>query len=141
MTLLARSLLSEMSAHGRDAYPYECCGAMLGGRDRDGQATVERLVRLDNVSGEDQRRRFFVSPDDYRSAEAEADDAGVALLGFYHSHPDHPAQPSTTDRDYAWPFFIYIIISIEKQEYRDIGTFTLDTGSGEFVSEDLTISD
>src|SRR2546430_294672 len=75
--------------HGEETYPHECCGALVG---RDGRATA--IVALPNTTEEGPRRRFLVRPSDYRMAEARATAAGGDLLGFYHSHPDHPARPS-----------------------------------------------
>src|SRR4029079_6363491 len=75
-------------AHGRDTFPHECCGAMLGS---DG--VVSEAYALPNTTEEGPRRRFLVRPNDYRLAEARASEAGLELLGFYHSHPDHPAKP------------------------------------------------
>ena len=73
--------------HGREAYPHECCGALIGRE----QLVVEALA-LPNATGEGSRRRFLVRPADYWVAERRAAELGAALLGFYHSHPDHPAR-------------------------------------------------
>jgi len=94
-------------AHGRETFPHECCGALLG---RD--AVVQEAFALANTTEEGPRRRFLVRPDDYRTAERRARDAGLDLLGFYHSHPDHPARPSQFDLDHAWPSFSYVIVSV-----------------------------
>ncbi len=93
--------------HGRDTYPHECCGALVG---RDGAAT--EVVALPNTTDEGPRRRFMVRPSDYQLAERRAAELGSELLGFYHSHPDHPARPSQYDLDHAWPTFAYIIVSV-----------------------------
>ena len=75
--------------HGAETYPNECCGALIG---REGVVTAP--IALPNTTEEGPRRRFLVRPDDYRQAEKQARHAGGDLLGFYHSHPDHPARPS-----------------------------------------------
>lgn len=93
--------------HGRATYPDECCGALLG---RDGQVTLTHA--LPNTTEEGPRRRFLVRPDDYREAERQAAARQLDLLGFYHSHPDHPARPSQFDLDHAWPSFSYVIVSV-----------------------------
>ena len=101
MTTLPQTLFDEIERHGRDAYPEECVGALIGNVAAAGSArTVERLFAIDNRSGENRKRRYLVSPLDYLAAERAADSAGKTLLGFYHSHPEHPAEPSTTDL--AW---------------------------------------
>ena len=94
-------------AHGRAAYPHECCGALLGRGNR-----VSDIVALPNTTEEGPRRRFLVRPSDYREAERRASELGAELLGFYHSHPDHPARPSQYDLDHAWPTFAYIIVAV-----------------------------
>lgn len=94
-------------AHGQATYPHECCGALLGRDTR-----VSDIVALPNTTEEGPRRRFLVRPSDYREAERRASELGAELLGFYHSHPDHPARPSQYDLDHAWPTFAYIIVAV-----------------------------
>ena len=94
-------------SHGQETYPHECCGAMIG---RDGFASA--IVALPNTTDEGPRRRFMVRPSDYQLAEKRASELGGELLGFYHSHPDHPARPSQYDLDHAWPTFAYIIVAV-----------------------------
>jgi proteasome lid subunit RPN8/RPN11 len=77
---------------------------------RDG--SVADVVALPNTTEEGPRRRFLVRPADYRDAERRASELGADLLGFYHSHPDHPARPSQYDLDHAWPTFAYIIVAV-----------------------------
>jgi proteasome lid subunit RPN8/RPN11 len=93
--------------HGQETYPHECCGALIG---RDGFVTA--IVALPNTTEEGPRRRFMVRPSDYQLAERRATELGGELLGFYHSHPDHPARPSQYDLDHAWPTFAYIIVAV-----------------------------
>src|ERR1051326_1357323 len=94
-------------AHGSETFPHECCGALVGSGDR-----VTAVVALPNTTEEGPRRRFLVRPSDYREAERRATELNGELLGFYHSHPDHPARPSQYDLDHAWPTFAYIIVSV-----------------------------
>ena len=105
--LLAPGVAGAIRRHGEEAYPNECCGALLG---RNGNA--DAIVALPNMTEEGPRRRFLVRPSDYRLAEQRAGDLGAELLGFYHSHPDHPARPSQFDLDHAWPTFAYVIVSV-----------------------------
>src|SRR5215467_5118344 len=74
--------------------------------------TRTNVVALPNTTEEGPRRRFMVRPSDYRVAEQKATELGGELLGFYHSHPDHPARPSQYDLDHAWPTFAYIIVAV-----------------------------
>jgi proteasome lid subunit RPN8/RPN11 len=105
--LLAAGVAGAIRRHGEETYPNECCGALLG---RNGSA--DAIVALPNKTEEGPRRRFLVRPSDYRLAEQRAGDLGAELLGFYHSHPDHPARPSQYDLDHAWPTFAYVIVSV-----------------------------
>jgi proteasome lid subunit RPN8/RPN11 len=106
--------------HGEDTYPHECCGAMVGnGRD------VTLAVPLPNTTEEGPRRRFLVRPSDYQLAERRAREAGGELLGFYHSHPDHPARPSQFDLDHAWPNLAYVIVSVAEGRARDMTVWWL----------------
>lgn len=97
--------------HGAAAYPYECCGALIG-TTADGCTEVVEARPLDNVTAEGPRRRFLVSAADYRAAERHAGECGAELVGFYHSHPDHPAEPSQYDLDHAWPNLSYVIVAV-----------------------------
>jgi len=106
LTLSAR-VDEAIRRHGEETYPHECCGALVGRGD-----AVTDIVALPNTTEEGPRRRFLVRPSDYRLAEQRATELGGELLGFYHSHPDHPARPSQYDLDHAWPTFAYVIVSV-----------------------------
>ena len=111
---LARDGRSTRSTRtGARPIPNECCGALIG---RDG--VVTEAFALPNTTEEGPRRRFLVRPGDYRAAEARAAETGSELLGFYHSHPDHPARPSQYDLDHAWPLFSYVIVSVMQRRAR-----------------------
>ena len=118
--------------HGTETYPNECCGALIG---NDG--IVHRAVALPNKTEEGPRRRFLVRPQDYREAEQTASDSGVELLGFYHSHPDHPARPSEYDLNHAWPFFSYVIVSVRDGVPGDMTSWRLLDDRSTFTEEDL----
>ncbi len=107
-------------AHGQETYPHECCGALVGRGDQ-----VVAAVALPNTTDEGPRRRFLVRPSDYREADRQAAVLGGELLGFYHSHPDHPARPSQYDLDHAWPTFGYIIVSVTQGTAGDMTVWYL----------------
>ncbi len=106
LTLLpaARAVIDR---HAAEAYPHECCGALYGSED-----AIAEALPLPNTTEEGPRRRFLIRPSDYRLAEAHASACGLAFVGFYHSHPDHPARPSQHDLDHAWPNMHYLITSV-----------------------------
>ena len=122
--------------HAAEAYPNECCGALFGN-----DARITEMMRLPNVTDEGPRRRFLVLPDDYRAAEAHAGETGAELAGFYHSHPDHPARPSRYDLDHAWPFFIYVIVSVHDGEPRDMTSWRLRDDRSAFVADSLIVQE
>ena len=119
-------------AHGAETYPNECCGALIGGA-----GIVTQTVALPNMTDEGPRRRFLVTPKDYREAERRAGEVGGELLGFYHSHPDHPARPSQYDLDHAWPFFSYVIVSVREGVSGDMTSWRLRADRSGFDQEDL----
>lgn len=131
---LGPGVAEAIRAHGREAYPHECCGAIIG---REGQGL--QAYALPNTTEEGPRRRFLVRPGDYRSAEARASGQGLELLGFYHSHPDHPARPSQYDLDHAWPVFSYVILSVRAGEPREMTSWCLSEDRSRFDEEPLDL--
>ena len=119
--------------HGAETYPNECCGALIG---REGVAF--EAFALPNTTDEGPRRRFMVRPQDYRSAEKRASEVGAELLGFYHSHPDHPARPSQYDLDHAWPFLSYVIVSVREGVSEDMTSWRLREDRSAFDQEELS---
>jgi proteasome lid subunit RPN8/RPN11 len=124
--------------HGRAAYPEECCGALLGASG-NGAVRVTRIERIENSSREERRRRYVIAPLDYARVERLADADGLAVLGFYHSHPDHPAVPSDYDREHGLPFFHYVVLSVGPESSGDIAAYLLSEDRGVFEREDLVI--
>ncbi|OFW04411.1 MAG: hypothetical protein A3I61_11360 [Acidobacteria bacterium RIFCSPLOWO2_02_FULL_68_18] len=118
--------------HGAETYPNECCGALVG---RDG--AVWAAYALPNTTEEGPRRRFRVRPEDYQDAERQASARGAELLGFYHSHPDHPARPSQYDLDHAWPSFSYVIVSVRAGVPQDMASWRLREDRSAFDEEEL----
>jgi proteasome lid subunit RPN8/RPN11 len=118
--------------HGEEAYPHECCGALVGQGGR-----VTATVPLPNTTEEGPRRRFLVRPSDYRLAESRASELRGELLGFYHSHPDHPARPSQYDLDHAWPTFAYVIVAVAAGQSGDMTVWWLKDDRSSFEEGEL----
>jgi proteasome lid subunit RPN8/RPN11 len=110
-----------LERHGAETYPHECCGALFA----DANGTLVAAVPLPNTTDEGPRRRFLISADDYRRAEAHARTSRLELAGFYHSHPDHPARPSQTDLERAWPNLVYTITSVRGGEVAETTAWIL----------------
>jgi proteasome lid subunit RPN8/RPN11 len=139
--VLTASQVSQIEEEGSAAYPNECCGIMIGRDVSDGACTrriVERLQPMQNVfDQQQQRRRFAVDPLALMKAEKSAADAGQLVLGFYHSHPDHPARPSEFDREHAWPFYSYVIVAIAQGKPLDMTSWVLDDQTQTFSRQDI----
>jgi proteasome lid subunit RPN8/RPN11 len=137
MLLLAKKLEQQIRDHGAKDYPNECCGAMLG---KDEDASVREVVALFpliNRRDDSPRNRFSITPQDFRDAERAAAERGLDLLGWYHSHPDHPARPSEFDRDHAWPWYSYIIVSVDGGVPKDLTSWQLEDDRSKFQPEEV----
>jgi proteasome lid subunit RPN8/RPN11 len=130
--LLASGVADAIRGHGVETYPNECCGALIGS-----EGVVTATYALPNTTEEGPRRRFRVRPQDYRDAERRATECGAELLGFYHSHPDHPARPSQYDLDHAWPVFSYVIVSVVAGTSGDMTSWRLKEDRSAFDEEEL----
>lgn len=138
MLRLSQDLLTKIHAHGEQAYPEEGAGFMLGA---DGQErVVEAILPLSN-SREDAARknRYLFTPADYMKAELEAERLGLSLLGVFHSHPDHPNRPSEFDREWAQPFFSYVITSVGLGKALESRSWRLVEDRSEFQEEQIKL--
>ena len=133
---LPANLLEAIRSHGREAYPEDCCGALVG-RRQDGAVSVIRVERLPNAREGDRRRRYVIAPEDYVRVEESADREGLSLVGFYHSHPDHPAVPSEYDREHALPFFHYLVLAVAGGQPGEAAAWILEENRNVFVREEL----
>jgi proteasome lid subunit RPN8/RPN11 len=126
MLQFEQSVYQRMLEDGIRAFPDECCGFLLGSEDKEGNRTITHLIVVDNAKEGDKRRRFVIAPGDYLKAELFAEEKELILLGIYHSHPDHPAIPSETDRLAAQPFFSYVIMSVIDGEPATVTSWLLN---------------
>jgi proteasome lid subunit RPN8/RPN11 len=125
--------------HGEETYPEECCGAVLGvvaGEVRE----VRTACRIDNARPDERERRFVIRPEDYRRMELEADRLGLVLVGFYHSHPDHPARPSEYDRAHALPWHSYLVLAVAGGRGEECTSWVLSEDRSAFLPEPLVES-
>jgi proteasome lid subunit RPN8/RPN11 len=136
--LLIEKLAKEIRAHAAETYPHECCGALLGA-DSDAVREVRALFPLVNRRTDSPRNRFSVTAVDVLEAERAARDAGLSVVGWYHSHPDHPALPSEFDREHAWPWYSYVIVSVAKGEAQTIASWRLADDRMRFEPEKISV--
>lgn len=123
--------------HARSAYPEECCGFLLG-MDSDVRR-IERTVRVENSNRESRRTRYNIEPKDLVRADEEARSLNMDLIGIYHSHPDTPAQPSQIDLEHAWPWYTYLLLSVQNGEARDVAVWSLSEDKSTFHPDDLRV--
>lgn len=105
--------LQTIARHAGVAYPEECCGFLIG-RANGGDVMAERILSVGNEREDSRHNRYVISPETVLAAQKEARARGLDVVGYYHSHPDHPAVPSEFDREHAWPGVSYLIVSVEK---------------------------
>ncbi|MFC1923680.1 M67 family metallopeptidase [Chloroflexota bacterium] len=131
------AVLKRIHLHVEAAYPEEGAGLMLGEIDQDRRRVVE-ILTLPNVREHTARHnRYLLSPQDYLKGEAEADRLGLDVLGVFHSHPDHPNQPSEFDRKWAWPNFSYLITSVIMGKAHESRAWRLTEDRTKFFEEEI----
>jgi len=136
MLRLSKDVLKKIHAHGERAYPEEGAGFLLGmeNESRDVQA-IFPLTNSREASA--RHNRYLITPEDYLKAEMEADKLGLSLLGVFHSHPDHPNRPSEFDREWAQPFFSYIITNVDSGKAIESRSWRLLEDRSQFVEEKI----
>jgi proteasome lid subunit RPN8/RPN11 len=131
MIRLSQSAYLSLRQHGEETYPHECCGVLLGRFEDDGSKTVSRIARCGNTRADSPHNRYHIDPRELIRIQREGRERGEDIVGFYHSHPDHPAQWSATDLAEAhWFGCSYVITSVEKGKAGVTNSFEL-SGTGE----------
>jgi proteasome lid subunit RPN8/RPN11 len=134
MLKISQQLYNDLRQHGEETYPHECCGIMLGKSDGE-KITVAQLIRAGNTRTDSAHNRYHIAPQELIKAQREGRKSGLDIVGFYHSHPDHPAQWSTTDFAEAhWFNCAYVITAVDGDKINGEATITnsfLLNGTGE----------
>lgn len=139
MLRLSEELLAGIHANGEKAYPEEGAGFLLGvdGEERAVTAIFPLLNAREDAA---RKNRYLIMPEDYLKAEAEADRLRLSLIGVFHSHPDHPNQPSEFDREWAQPYFSYVITSVRSGKALESRSWRLVEDRSEFKEEPITLT-
>jgi proteasome lid subunit RPN8/RPN11 len=142
MLKLSYANYEALRAHGEETYPHECCGVLLGIASPDGNQ-VRELVRAGNTRTDSAHNRYNIAPEELVAIQRKARKLSLDIVGFYHSHPDHPPTWSPTDFAEAhWTGCSYVITSVEKGTAKVTNSFLL-TGTGEedkkFIDEPVEI--
>ena len=133
---IAADALEAVKAHAAEGYPHEICGFLIGPR---GGGRVNRAARARNTVVERARDRYEIDPRDMIRTQREADDAGEDILGYYHSHPDHPARASVFDAERSWTGPVYLIVSCVEGKVVDANAFVARQDGGPFRDESLEL--
>jgi proteasome lid subunit RPN8/RPN11 len=129
--------LKIISSHAENTYPEECCGVILGYLDDESKTVVEVIPTvnawnreaenfIEISTGHNQKDRYAIAPQTMLQLQREARDRNLNIIGIFHSHPDHPAFPSQSDRLYAWPLYSYIIVSVINGKASEILSWSLN---------------
>jgi len=150
---MSTEISQKIRQHGAQTYPHECCGALLG-RDAasdDGTAApggaqpplreILALFPLVNRREDSPHNRFSVTAEDVRDAEKAAREKKLDVVGWYHSHPDHPARPSQYDREHAWPWYSYVIVSVADGKPAEMTSWRLSDDRSDYACEEIAIRD
>jgi proteasome lid subunit RPN8/RPN11 len=133
---ISRAAFEAIQAHGAEGYPNEICGVLLGPRG-EGMATEAKRAR--NIVVERSHDRYEIDPRDHIRIQREADAGGQDIVGYYHTHPDHPAQASRFDTERAWAGYVYLIMAIREGKPVDANAFVADADGGPFQTEPLEV--
>jgi proteasome lid subunit RPN8/RPN11 len=137
---IAAATLHDIAAHAAEAYPEECCGVLLG-VDAGDDRVISSAFAVQNERADERTRRYVIEADTIRLAEATARQMGLDIVGFYHSHPDHPALPSMFDRDHSWPWYTYIIVPSWREGTGTARAWRLQDDRAAFAEQQLVIDD
>lgn len=137
MLTFSTEMRNAIEAHAVETYPLECCGVIVG-RVSDGLREGIEIFRARNLNDERAHDRYDLDPRDFVRIDREARERGLDVIGIYHSHPDHPAQPSETDLAGAWSGYSYVIVVVNDGEPGDLCSFEL-TADG-FEQEEVRVA-
>jgi len=143
MLKISESAFKAIRQHGEETYPHECCGVLLGRMEGDGKRVVGSAVRAGNTRTDSPQNRYNIDPKELIRIQREGRERGEDIIGFYHSHPDHPAQWSATDLAEAhWIGCSYVITSVEKGKAVITNSFELqgsDENDKRLVNENIEL--
>lgn len=137
MLIISNNNLEKILNHAREAYPYECCGILVGllGEKKE----VKEIRGVKNINKERGHDRYEIDPRELDRVDKDSSKNGLKVIGFYHSHPDHPPEPSAFDIERAWQSYSYIIVSVLKGEDLVTKSWVLDEGDKSFKEEPLEV--
>ncbi len=139
MIRLSRDIFNKILEHARGSYPHECCGVLVG--SVAGGKRVLDACPTDNLNRERANDRYEIDPAQLLRIEKDTRAKGLEVLGFYHSHPDHPPRPSEFDRERGWPEYSYIIVSVRNGVDTVLKSWTFTEDDEPFGEEEVVVED
>ncbi len=133
-----RRVIADIEAHAKETYPEECCGFLIGTESGEGRVVTEGR-RAKNVHPEMRNARYTIDPRDVLKLDREFP-GDVRPIGFYHSHPDHPPEPSAHDLERAWRYYVYAILQVQRREPFKFGAWRLDEDAKAFQSVSIRVT-
>src|SRR5688572_16898253 len=138
MIELSEQCQSEIRAHGERDYPHECCGLLLGRFTGNGGKACLEVYPISNAREEEAKRnRFLIQPEELIGGEKHAAANNLEVVGFYHSHPDHPAIPSGYDLEHAWPVYSYVVVAVRSGQAEDLRSWEMQADRSRFDEEGI----
>ncbi len=134
---LSVELLAQIHAHAEEAYPDEGAGLMLGSTNEDSRLVFSILPASNTRQGDARKTRYLIAPKDLLHAEREASRQGLEVVGVFHSHPDHPNLPSEFDREWALPWFSYLITTVRTGKATQSRSWRLTEDRLKFLEEEI----
>jgi proteasome lid subunit RPN8/RPN11 len=131
--------LAEIQQHGEATFPHECCGFLLG-RLEESRRVVVQTLRAQNQRTDSPQNRYQISPQEYMHADRQASQEDLEIIGFYHSHPNHPARPSKFDLETAWPAYAYVIVSVNRGKAGEMTAWILADDRSRFFPDEIVLS-
>ena len=133
---ITRAAAEAIKAHGAEGFPYEICGLLVG---RPGDGLISDARRLTNIEQEQPRVRYEVDAMEDMRLRKEIYKTDLDVLGYYHSHPDHPAWASPTDAGRAWETYVYVIVSVSGGMPGDMNAFVAEKNGGPMKHIELEV--
>ena len=138
MIRLKSADIEEIKQIAQKTYPHECCGVMVGSIE-NGVKTVTELIAAENQRTDSPANRYLITPDLLNELEKKLQGTDRAIVGFFHSHPDVPARPSAYDQDHAWPWYSYVIVSVNRGQAGEIHNWKLRDDRSAFDAEKMEL--
>jgi proteasome lid subunit RPN8/RPN11 len=134
-----KSHLELIKAYGIESYPNECCGFLLGRHAHDEKEVFSTLPAANSHEEGEKYHRFLITPEQFLQGEKYARERNMDIVGFYHSHPDAEAKPSTYDLEHGWPWYSYVIVSVTNEGVKELTSWVLEDDRSKFVQEEVII--